>query len=623
MKLISIAIVLFFAFSTSMAKSSEPLEISVRTMEILPKRVIISWPFDVKRLYKLLYAPIPYTGPASVGEIVGLLNGSTFADLPPGSKFYAAMAYSNDNGESWSEISNIVTIDVPTVIELGRKYHYEESSWNTSDFELFASGEFLSGVGINADNAPQLEILDINFDGCDEFITDSGDLRYPGPRDSNGNRTDENSADWIRSNIGYPLRIFLNDCRGGLRDQSDFIFPDSKPLQSTIFSPIVEDINGDGWGEIFISDSGFETLNVVTPDSESDRGFGMWPGGKTVLISNENGEYFEDYTLLENYEYPIFGHGLGSGDINGDGNVDIAFWNQGIRRNDGLALKAEIYLGTDNGEFVLQENLGDDLVYELPDSQALWAGTTEFIDLDSDSMDEFVSTGNKGVLNTDGNWKDVYATYFYRWEEGYGLRRFAEITDTREFMTKLGICSLGSPATTLRPLHLNSDDILDLAIRYEVQSCAGEKDLDVVYRFLIHDGKYGFEDATTTLTPAPGVFFPTERHLDFQAKDVDSDGISELFANDQDTLISSRKFYKWSMLDDGNYYPDIILLEGKPIYEALPEYTGVIDQCCFMGRWFNADGDDDLDLLVYQISSRPETDEDNYKIPYWIFSPKN
>ena len=92
-----------------------------------------------------------------------------------------------------------------------------------------------------------------------------------------------------------------------------------------IFSPISLDINGDGWGEIFIADSGFETENVVTSDGDYDRGFAMWPGGKTVLISNEYGEYFEDSTLLQNYEYPIFGHGLDSGDINGDGNVDIAF----------------------------------------------------------------------------------------------------------------------------------------------------------------------------------------------------------------------------------------------------------------------------------------------------------
>lgn len=565
-------------------KSSEPFEISSRVMEIQPNRVIISWPFDEEHLYKLYYAPIPYTDPETVEKIMGLRNGSVFGDLAPGSHFYAAMSYSIDNGKSWSEISNIVTINVPSEIELGREYHYKELSWNTSDFELFASGEFLSGVGVTRRNAPQLEIMDINFDGCDEFITDSGDLRYPGPLDSNGNRTDENSASWIRNNIGYPLRIFLNDCNGGLVDQSDSIFPDSQPLQNVIFSPIALDINGDGWGEIFISDSGFETHNVVASDDDSDRGFVMWPGGKTVLISNEYGEYFEDSTLLQNYEYPIFGHGLGSGDINGDGNVDIAFWNQGIRRDDGLAMKHELYLGTNDGQFILQKSLGDDLVYELPNSKALWSGTAEFIDLDGDSKDEFASTGNKEVLNADGDWETVSATYFYRWEEGYGLREFAEISDSNEFMRRLGICNLGSPATTLRPLHLNGDHILDLAIRYEVQVCPGEEDLDVVYRFLIHDGNYGFEEAPASLTPAPGIFSPTIGHVDFQARDVNSDGISELFANDQDSLIYGRKFYKGSMLDDGNYYPDIVLLDGKPIYEALPEYTGSDEQCCFKGR---------------------------------------
>lgn len=91
----------------------------------------------------------------------------------------------------------------------------------------------------------------------------------------------------------------------------------------------------------------------------------------------------------------------------------------------------------------------------------------------------------------------------------------------------------------------------------------------------------------------------------------------------QNSRIYSRKFYKWSMLDDGNYYPDIVLLDGKPIYEALPEYTGFDEQCCFKGRWFNADGDDDLDLLIYKIRSSSQTEEENYTIPYWIFSPKN
>lgn len=612
---------LLLAFVSATANAS-PFEIESRRSELIPNRISISWPYDENSIYKLLYAPIPYTGPKSVQEVTGLVNGHIFADLPPGSKFFVAMAYSTNSGKSWSDISNIVTIDVPSVIELGRKYHYQESSWNTSDFEFLSSGEFFSGIGVDAHNAPQLEILDINFDGCDEFITDSGDLRYPGPRDANGNRTDENSAEWIRENVGYPIRIFLNDCIGGLQDISESIFTESRPLQNVIFTPTVIDLNDDGWGEIFISDSGFETKNVVSSESESDRGFSMWPGGKTVLMSKPNGEYFEDRTLLANYQYPVFGHGLGSGDINGDGNIDIALWNQGIRRNDGLAMKAEIYLGTDNGKFLLQKNLGDDLVYEKPNSKSLWSGTVEFIDLDQDSREEFASTGEKEILRSDGSWETLNATNFYRWEEGYGLRKFAEISDSKEFMNSLGICFLGSPASTLRPLHLNEDGILDLAIRYEVQVCTGEKELDVVYRFLIHDGNYGFEDAPTTLTPTPGAFFPRIGHLDFLAKDDDSDGISELYANDQDSHIYSKKFYKWSMMDDKNYYPDIILLDGKPIYEALPEYTGLDEQCCFMTRWFNADGDDDLDLLVYKIRSLPEKDEENYVIPYWIFTPK-
>ena len=63
MRVSNTAIVAFFTIFTGLAKSSEPFEISSRVMEILPNRVIISWPFDEEYLYKLLYAPIPYTGP--------------------------------------------------------------------------------------------------------------------------------------------------------------------------------------------------------------------------------------------------------------------------------------------------------------------------------------------------------------------------------------------------------------------------------------------------------------------------------------------------------------------------------------------------------------------------------
>ena len=200
-------------------------------------------------------------------------------------------------------------------------------------------------------------------------------------------------------------------------------------------------------------------------------------------------------------------------------------------------------------------------------------------------------------------------------------QEISEISDSNEFKRRLGICALGSPATTLRPLHLNGDHILDLAIRYEVRSCPGEKDLDVVYRFLIHDGNYGFEDAPASLTPAPGIFFPNALNLDFQARDENSDGISELFANDQGTLIYSRKIQQ-SMLMMEIIIPILYcsMRERERSYEALLKLPALMSNAA-KGRWFNADGDDDLDLLVYKIGSEPG-EEENYKIPYWIFSPK-
>ena len=41
--------------------------------------------------------------------------------------------------------------------------------------------------------------------------------------------------------------------------------------------------------------------------------------------------------------------------------------------DDGLAMKHELYLGTNDGKFILQKSPGDDLVYELPDSKELWS----------------------------------------------------------------------------------------------------------------------------------------------------------------------------------------------------------------------------------------------------------
>lgn len=115
-----------FLLGTSIQLSAAPSPPTI-THAISGLTATVSWtnvPGATK--YKLLYAPIPYTGPESIGSLdVGGVN-SFSANLWVGAAFYVAVQAGNDT--EFSEFSNIDTITIlSTSANLNGNWRFTET----------------------------------------------------------------------------------------------------------------------------------------------------------------------------------------------------------------------------------------------------------------------------------------------------------------------------------------------------------------------------------------------------------------------------------------------------------------------------------------------------------------
>ena len=105
-----------------------------------------------------------------------------------------------------------------------------------------------------------------------------------------------------------PLVILLNDGAGKLVDGTATLIAGPIPEMSLVREFIIEDFNGDGQNDIFVSNQGLED----TFDGEQNR----------LLLSGPDGR-LRDVTTQNLPQIVDFSHGSSAADVDGDGDIDL------------------------------------------------------------------------------------------------------------------------------------------------------------------------------------------------------------------------------------------------------------------------------------------------------------
>jgi hypothetical protein len=300
-------------------------------------------------------------------------------------------------------------------------------------------------------------------------------------------------VDFVRTfsdnTISRPVQFMRNDGAGNFSDQTATMLTGTQPGVTTTRKILTGDYNGDGWPDVFILNHGLD--------------FPPWPGEHSQLfLSNGNGT-LRYVPGLE--PYAEFNHGGASGDIDGNGTVDVL-----------VANPTQPYFLLNDGQGNLTRNWN-----RLPAEIARGAVyTAELMDVDQDGFIDLMVGGSEA----DGLGTTIYwgsASGYYRASSKVTLPGVAGWTTVWDFIAA----------------DLDGDGWRDLVV-YRVPTAP---DTNGRYlQILRQTAARVFADETATRmsmdTTQPATDF-------FRVQDLDGDGDRDIFIDDRSFVTQGD--YAW------------------------------------------------------------------------------
>src|SRR6266536_2073649 len=174
-------------------------------------------------------------------------------------------------------------------------------------------------------------IVDINGDGYDDAIYHlftQAQLRDHG--------------------VPTPIIILLNDRRGGFYDGTSEMIVGPPPKALFVKNFIVEDFNGDGRLDIFVSNTGPEWGDIS-----------QWPGEQNLLYLSGSDGKLHDVTATHLPQIKDYSHGSAAADVDGDGDIDIWVNNHGPGdRGRFQHIASYLMLNDGTGRFTIVADVG-------------------------------------------------------------------------------------------------------------------------------------------------------------------------------------------------------------------------------------------------------------------------
>ena len=334
-----------------------------------------------------------------------------------------------------------------------------------------------------------------------------------------------------------PIVILLNDREGSLADGTADVIAGPIPKVFSVRQFIIEDFNGDGQNDIFMSNHGREDKPEHF-DGEQNR----------LLLSGPDGR-LRDVTAQNLPQVSDFSHGSSVADIDGDGDIDVWVNNLGggeapsyLMLNDGsgaFSIVADVGIpGVRGAEPIVGTN------GRLPDvlaraSTPFW---THFIDAENDGDADlyvglignfdFSNTSRTGILLNDGTGRFTLSG--------------------AEAIPPPPIDGIWKTQDSVRA-DLNQDGLQDLLLYQSDSTYEGH-----FVQVLISNGDGGFRDETSLRLPAQVRAFQGGGAPIFWFRDINGDGHNEILN---------------FLFDPGfiTYFTDSYLNMGNGVFTSLPD----------------------------------------------------
>jgi len=246
-------------------------------------------------------------------------------------------------------VTPTVPTPLPKIVYSGKTSYALKTPQTVVDIDPIRTKLGIRNIGqFKGNNNLGFVYVDMNNDGLE-------DIFYPYSSDGNFN---------IKSNV-------LINKGNGVYSLDENMLPSNFPGTTNTRKTVVGDFNNDSLPDIFMCNSGYEELTNI--------GVGTWYlENCSILISNKNGTYtYKEFTDLGK----SFWHGAASGDLNGDGNMDIVVVGGGVPK--------ALY-GDGKGGFTINDintsiNKGNGYI------------TVELVDVDKDGQCDVILSGDEGA----------------------------------------------------------------------------------------------------------------------------------------------------------------------------------------------------------------------------------